>query len=128
MVRRLKADLRRLGAEFPERKIEKIWLAGLPEDTPELDLWRRLAAYGELRRKRLATLPAQKAVLAKLGFIGLQQATPFVRARFPTDAQSASEIAHAIGRGREAARRSGRGPCFRQRQRRGRNRGPRARR
>jgi hypothetical protein len=73
MVRRLKADLRRLGAEFPERKIVKVSLADLPEDTPELDLWRRLAAYGELRRKRLATLPAQKAALAKLGFIGLQQ-------------------------------------------------------
>jgi hypothetical protein len=73
MVRRLKADLRRLGAEFPERKIEKISLSGLPEDTPELDLWHRLATYGELRRKRLATLPAHKAALAKLGFIGLQQ-------------------------------------------------------
>jgi SNF2-related domain len=73
MVRRLKADLRRLGEAFPERKIVAISLADLPEDTPALDLWRRLAAYGELRKKRLATLPAHKAALAKLGFVGLQQ-------------------------------------------------------
>jgi superfamily II DNA or RNA helicase len=61
MVRRLKADLRRLGEAFPERKIVAISLADLPEDTPELDLWRRLAAYGELRKKRLATLPHERA-------------------------------------------------------------------
>jgi superfamily II DNA or RNA helicase len=73
MVRRLKADLRRLGETFPERRIEAIPLAGLPEDAPELDLWRRLAAYGDLRKTRIATLPAHKAALAKLTFIGLQQ-------------------------------------------------------
>jgi DNA-binding CsgD family transcriptional regulator len=44
MVRRLKADLRRLGEAFPERIIEAVSLAGLPEDLPELDLARRLAA------------------------------------------------------------------------------------
>ena len=73
MVRRLKADLRRLGEAFPERKVEAVRIAGLPDDAPELDLWRRLAAYGELRKRRIATLPAQKAALAKLGFVGLQQ-------------------------------------------------------
>jgi ERCC4-related helicase len=73
MVRRLKADLRRLGEAFPERKVEAVRIAGLPDDAPELDLWRRLAAYGELRKHRIATLPAQKAALAKLGFVGLQQ-------------------------------------------------------
>ena len=46
---------------------------GYLNDAPELDLWRRLAAYGELRRRRIATLPAQKAALAKLAFVGLQQ-------------------------------------------------------
>ena len=58
MVRRLKADLRRLGEAFPERKVEPVRIAGLPADAPELDLWRRLAAYGELRSRRIATLPA----------------------------------------------------------------------
>jgi SNF2 family DNA or RNA helicase len=73
MVRRLKADLRRLGEAFPERKVEPIRIAGLPGDAAELDLWRRLAAYGELRNRRIAKLPAQKAALAKLSFVGLQQ-------------------------------------------------------
>lgn len=73
MVRRLKVDLRRLGEAFPERKVEAIPIAGLPADAPELDLWRRLAAYGELRKARLVKLPAQKAALAKLAFVGLQQ-------------------------------------------------------
>jgi hypothetical protein len=73
MVRRLKADLRRLGEAFPERIVEAIRIAGLPEDAPELELARRLAAYGELRLKRINTLPSQKASMAKLAFVGLQQ-------------------------------------------------------
>jgi SNF2 family DNA or RNA helicase len=73
MVRRLKTDLRRLGEAFPERIIEAIRIAGLPEDTPELELARQLAAYGELRMKRIASLPTQKASMAKLAFVGLQQ-------------------------------------------------------
>src|SRR5580692_11426350 len=73
MVRRLKSDLRRLGEAFPERRIEAIPISGLPADAPELDLARRLAAYGELRMARISTLPGQKAALAKLAFVGLQQ-------------------------------------------------------
>ena len=73
MVRRLKADLRRLGETFPERIIEPISIDGLPEDTPELELARQLAAYDELRMKRIARLPSQKAAIAKLTFVGLQQ-------------------------------------------------------
>lgn len=73
MVRRLKADLRRLGEAFPERIVEPVSIAGLPEDAPELDLARRLAAYGELRMKRIGQLPGQKAAIAKLAFVGLQQ-------------------------------------------------------
>ena len=72
MVRRLKADLRRLGHAFPARNIEAIVLDGLPADTPELALARRLAKYGSLRMKRIAALPAHKAALAKLAFVGLQ--------------------------------------------------------
>ncbi len=73
MIRRLKSDLRRLGEAFPERIIQAIPLAGLPEDTPELDLARRLADYGALRMQRIALLPPQKAAMAKLAFVGLQQ-------------------------------------------------------
>jgi ERCC4-related helicase len=73
MVRRLKADLRRLGEAFPERIVEAIPIAGLPENAPELELARRLAAYGELRMNRIADLPSQKASMAKLAFVGLQQ-------------------------------------------------------
>jgi ERCC4-related helicase len=73
MVRRLKADLRRLGEAFPERIIEAIRIAGLPENAPELELARRLGAYGDLRMSRIAGLPAQKRSMAKLAFVGLQQ-------------------------------------------------------
>src|SRR6266511_2662679 len=73
MVRRLKADLRRLGEAFPERKVEPIPIAGLSADALELDLWRRLAEYGELRNRRIAKLPRHKAAHAKLAFVGLQQ-------------------------------------------------------
>jgi SNF2 family DNA or RNA helicase len=73
MVRRLKSDLRRMGEAFPERIIEAIRIGGLPDDAPELDLARQLAAYGELRMKRIASLPNQKSALAKLAFVGLQQ-------------------------------------------------------
>ncbi len=73
MVRRLKADLRRLGEAFPERIIEAVRIAGLPEDAPELELARKLAAYGEMRMRRIANLPTQKASMAKLAFVGLQQ-------------------------------------------------------
>ena len=73
MVRRLKADLRRLGEAFPERVIEPISIDGLPGDAPELALARLLVTYGELRMKRIAKLSNQKAALAKLAFVGLQQ-------------------------------------------------------
>jgi superfamily II DNA or RNA helicase len=73
MVRRLKGDLRRLGEAFPERIVEAIPIAGLPEDAPELELARQLAGYDELRRKRIDRLASQKASLAKLAFVGLQQ-------------------------------------------------------
>jgi hypothetical protein len=73
MVRRLKADLRRLNQEFPERKVEAIRIAALPDDAAELVLWRQLAAYGDLRKRRLSSLPANKVALAKLAFVGLQQ-------------------------------------------------------
>jgi len=56
MVRRLKSDLRRLGEAFPERTVERISIAGLSKDAPELDLWQKLADYGELRSRRVGKL------------------------------------------------------------------------
>jgi hypothetical protein len=38
-----------------------------------LVLVRKLAEYGDLRMKRISALPAYKAALAKLAFVGLQQ-------------------------------------------------------
>jgi ERCC4-related helicase len=73
MVRRLKADLRRLGHAFPARRIEAVVLDGLLDDAAELVLSRKLDEYGKLRLKRISKLPAHKAALAKLAFVGLQQ-------------------------------------------------------
>jgi hypothetical protein len=53
---RLKSDLRRLGEAFAERTVERISIAGLPKDAPELDLWQKLADYGELRSRRVGKL------------------------------------------------------------------------
>jgi hypothetical protein len=73
MVRRLKSDLRHFGECFPERVVEPIHLAGLPEDAPDLVLPRMLAAYGEALRARVGTLAPREAGLARLAFVGLQQ-------------------------------------------------------
>ncbi|MFZ1416570.1 MAG: DISARM system SNF2-like helicase DrmD [Defluviicoccus sp.] len=73
IVRRLKADLRQLGESFPERMVEPIVLAGLPEDTPELVLARQLSDYEDLRERRLANLSRSEAAQARLIFSGLQQ-------------------------------------------------------
>lgn len=58
---------------FPERVIEPISIKDLPANAPELELAQRLAEYGELRMRRIASLPNQKSALAKLAFVGLQQ-------------------------------------------------------
>ena len=74
VVRRLKADLRRIDPRsFPKRVVGPIVIDGLPETAPELQLPRMLAAYGELRAKRIAQLPPRLAANAKLVFVGLQQ-------------------------------------------------------
>jgi superfamily II DNA or RNA helicase len=73
MVRRLKRDLRLLGEAFPKRDIEPITLDDLPPTTPELELARRLARYGEARMNRIGALPRGKATQAKLAFVQLQQ-------------------------------------------------------
>src|SRR5579885_3282700 len=73
MVRRLKEDLRRLGQTFPERIIEPIIIDGLSLDAPELVLTEKLAAYRELRRKRLQSETISRRAQAELVWIGLQQ-------------------------------------------------------
>jgi hypothetical protein len=73
MVRRLKEDLRRAGEAFPKRVVDPIVLDGLPADAPELALSKMLGDYGELRECRLAAMPKQGAIQARLVFVGLQQ-------------------------------------------------------
>jgi hypothetical protein len=73
MVRRLKEDLRGLGQSFPERRIEPVVIAGLPEDAPELVLAAKLAGYRELRRNRLKAETAGRRAQGELVWIGLQQ-------------------------------------------------------
>jgi SNF2 family DNA or RNA helicase len=73
VVRRLKEDLRGLGQSFPERIIEPIVIAGLPEDAPELVLAAKLADYRELRQKRLLGETASRRAQGELVWIGLQQ-------------------------------------------------------
>lgn len=73
MVRRLKSDLRELGEQFPERRVETIHLSGLAEDAPELVLARLLRGYGAVRDRRLARVRASDAQYGRLAFVGLQQ-------------------------------------------------------
>jgi SNF2 family DNA or RNA helicase len=74
MVRRLKSDLRLIDSRsFPKRSVDSIVPDGLPETAAELRLPKMLAAYGELRAKRIARLPPRHAANAKLTFVGLQQ-------------------------------------------------------
>ena len=60
MVRRLKADLRKLGVRFAERIIEPMRLDGLAAQTPELELAGQLAAYRDLREVRIRQLPQRE--------------------------------------------------------------------
>jgi len=69
----LKADLRRLGEAFPERIIEAFVSQACRRTRRSLNWRAGFAAYGELRMKRIANLPSQKASMAKLAFVGLQQ-------------------------------------------------------
>jgi ERCC4-related helicase len=73
MVRRLKADLRLVGEQFPERVVEAIHLAGLSPEAPELILAKMLADYGTMRASRFARSPALEASHGRLAFVGLQQ-------------------------------------------------------
>jgi len=63
----------RIGESFPERSVEAIRLDGLPAATAELVLAEKLAAYGQLREKRITGLSTQDAAHARILFVGLQQ-------------------------------------------------------
>ena len=116
MVRRLKADLRRLGEAFPERKVEPIRIAGLPADAPELDLWRRLAAYGELRSRRIATLPIAQGGTCQARLRRAAAAAALLDPGVPAHAEGAPQGPRAARRGRGGAGRAGRRPGLRRRQ------------
>ncbi|MEX1367320.1 MAG: DISARM system SNF2-like helicase DrmD [Nannocystaceae bacterium] len=73
MVRRLKADLRRVESGFPERKVVPIVLDGLPEDAPELRLSALLQAYRDARTERLAQASKSRKNAAMLVLTSLQK-------------------------------------------------------
>ncbi len=73
MVRRLKEDLREIQGGFPKRNVERIEIAGLPDDAPELELSRLLDEYRTTREKRHAGASGRARAAAGLLVVGLQQ-------------------------------------------------------
>ena len=73
MIRRLKHDLREIGEEFPERKVVRIDIEGLPEDAPELVLSHLLQEYRRAREERLKDATKSKRASAMLVVISLQK-------------------------------------------------------
>ena len=73
MVRRLKSDLRSFGEAFPKRVVEAIPISNLPDNSPELELPRMLAAYGDTLIAQAAKEGEQRSVRARLVFVGLQK-------------------------------------------------------
>jgi ERCC4-related helicase len=72
MVRRLKEDLRKFGEAFPERDVTPIILDTVPANAPELVLAENLAAYHDLRERRISAMSGRAAAEARLVFVGLQ--------------------------------------------------------
>jgi len=73
MVRRLKADLVEIGEEFPDRKIIRIAIDGLPEDAPELALSRLLQRYRLTKEARLQAATKSKRASSMLVVTSLQK-------------------------------------------------------
>ncbi len=90
-------------------------------------LWRRLAAYGELRNARIAKLAPHKAALAKLAFVGLQQRLLSSIAAFLRTLKAHRASLAAARRRRDSASRASRGAglCRRQHDGEDRRAGPR---
>lgn len=73
MVRRLKEDIRAVQGGFPERKVVREVVDGLPEDAPELILSKLLDQYRDVRDKRFAASTRRAQAAAGLLVVGLQQ-------------------------------------------------------
>ena len=73
MVRRIKEDIREVQGGFPERRVERIAIDGLPNDAPELVLSSLLDRYRGLREERLKSGTARARAAAALLVVGLQQ-------------------------------------------------------
>jgi SNF2 family DNA or RNA helicase len=73
LVRRLKKDLRALDDDFPDRKVLKIVIDGLPETSPELVLSRLLHAYRQAREERLQAQTRARRTAARLVLTSLQK-------------------------------------------------------
>jgi superfamily II DNA or RNA helicase len=73
MVRRLKEDIRAVQGGFPERKVVREVVDGLPEDAPELVLSGLLDHYRNVREERFAASTRRAQAAAGLLVVGLQQ-------------------------------------------------------
>ena len=73
MVRRLKEDIRATQGGFPERRVEREVIDGLPLDAPELELSRLLDEYRTVREERHANTSSKARAAAGLLVVGLQQ-------------------------------------------------------
>ena len=73
MVRRLKEDIRKTQGGFPERRVERVVIDGLPENAPELELSRLLDEYRSARDERHASASRKAQTAAGLLVVGLQQ-------------------------------------------------------
>ena len=73
MVRRLKEDIRETQGGFPERRVERVVMDGLPPDAPELELSRLLDEYRTAREERHAHTSSRAQAAAGLLVVGLQQ-------------------------------------------------------
>ena len=75
IVRRLKSDLKSSGIVdgFPERKVEQVDIAGLPESCADLKLPELLAEYSTLRRSMAGSKNSRAKSAIEILLIGLQQ-------------------------------------------------------
>ena len=73
MVRRLKEDIRVTQGGFPERRVERVVIDGLPADAPELELSRLLDEYRTAHERRHANASGKAQASAGLLVVGLQQ-------------------------------------------------------
>jgi superfamily II DNA or RNA helicase/DNA-binding transcriptional regulator YiaG len=73
MVRRIKEDIREIQGGFPERKVVRVAIDGLPAEAPELVLSNLLDEYRTVREERFADAARRAQASAGLLVVGLQQ-------------------------------------------------------